>query len=81
MSIKHGNIEFPSDLFLMLEAANAKLTIATGPNETSLVSVADYVYLNMEKKIILNVIIPAYDPSVYTYRSYKVAMTKIDGTV
>ncbi|KAG4067578.1 hypothetical protein HA402_005350 [Bradysia odoriphaga] len=72
LSIKHGNIEFPSDLFLMLEAANAKLTIASGLNDTTLVSVADYVYLNMEKKIILNVIIPAYDPSVYSYRSYKI---------
>lgn len=60
-------------MFLMLEAANAKLTIASSPSETTLVSVADYVYLNMDKKIILNVIIPAYDPSVYAYRSYKVS--------
>lgn len=56
----------------MLEAAGAKLTIASGCNQTTLVSVADYIYLNMDKKIIMNVIIPAYDPTVYTYRSYKV---------
>lgn len=65
-------------MFLILEAANAKLTIASGPNETTLVSVADYVYVNMDKKVILNVIIPAYDPSVYTYRSYKVSILEVD---
>ncbi len=56
----------------MLEAAGAKLTISSGFNETVLVSVADYVYFNMDKKLIANVILPALDPTVYTYRSYKV---------
>lgn len=72
LSIKHGNVEFPSDMFLILEAAGAKLTIASGLNTTTLVSVADYVFINMNKKIILNVILPKLDPKVYTYRSYKV---------
>lgn len=72
LSIKHGNIEFPSDMFLILESAGAKLTIAEGSNKTTVVSVVDYLYLNMDKKIILNVILPAYNPKVYTYRSYKV---------
>lgn len=72
MSIKHGNVEFPSDMFIILEAAGAKLTIAHGLNKTTLVSVADYVHLNMDKKIIINVILPKLDPNVYTYRSYKV---------
>lgn len=56
----------------MLEAADAKLTIASGCDQTTSVSVADYVYFNMDKKIIMNVILPAHDPTVYTYRSYKV---------
>lgn len=72
MSIKHGNVEFPSDMFIILEAAGAKLTIASGVNKTTLVSVADYVHFNMDKKIILNVILPNLDPKVYVYRSYKV---------
>lgn len=59
-------------MFLILETAGAKLTIAEGSNKTTTVSVADYLYFNMENKIILNVILPALNPKVYTYRSYKV---------
>ncbi len=72
LSIKHANIEFPSDLFLILETAGAKLTIAESPQKTTVISVADYLYFNMDGKIILNVILPALNPKVYTYRSYKV---------
>lgn len=59
-------------MFIILEAAGAKLTIASGLNDTTQVSVADYVHLDMNKKIILNVVLPKLDPNVYTYRSYKV---------
>lgn len=62
-------------MFLILETAGAKLTIAESPNKTVVVSVADYLYFNMEKKVILNVILPALNPKVYTYRSYKVEST------
>lgn len=72
LSIKHANVEFPSDMFLILEAAGAKLTIAEGPNKTTVISVADYLYFNMDKKVILNVILPALNPKTYTYRSYKI---------
>ncbi|KAG4067507.1 hypothetical protein HA402_002784 [Bradysia odoriphaga] len=51
LSIKHANVEFPSDMFLILEAAGAKLTIAEGPKKTTVISVADYLYFNMDKKI------------------------------
>lgn len=59
-------------MFLILEAAGAKLTIAEGLNKSTVVSVADYLYFNMDGKIILNVILPALSSKVYTYRSYKV---------
>lgn len=59
-------------MFIILEAAGAKLTIASGSNQTTLVSVADYVHFDMNKKVILNVKLPKLDPKVYTYRSYKV---------
>lgn len=64
-------------MFLILETAGAKLTIAEGTNKTTVISVADYLYFNMDKKIILNVILPALNPKVYTYRSYKVTSMKI----
>lgn len=57
---------------MILEAVGAKLKIAEGPNKTTILSVADYLYCDMRKKIILNVILPALNPKVYTFRSYKV---------
>lgn len=72
LSIKHGNVEFPSDMFIILEAAGAKMTIASGLNKTSLVSVADYIHLDMNKKVIFNVVLPKLDPNTFIYRSYKV---------
>lgn len=78
MSIKHGNVEFPSDMFIILEAAGAKMTIASGLStcrikpKTKVVSVAEYVHLDMTKKLILNVILPKLDPKTYSFRTYKV---------
>ncbi|XP_037049555.1 xanthine dehydrogenase-like [Bradysia coprophila] len=78
LSIKHGNVEFPSDMFIILEAAGAKMTIASGLStcrikpKTKVVSVAEYVHLDMTKKLILNVILPKLDPTTYSFRSYKV---------
>lgn len=59
-------------MFIILESAGAKLTIAESRNKTTVISVADYLYFNMEKKIILNIILPALNPKAYAYRSYKV---------
>lgn len=65
-------MEFPSDMFLILEAVGAKLTIAENGTKNS-VSVADYLNVDMKRKIILNVILPALDQREYTFRSYKVS--------
>lgn len=64
-------MEFPSDMFLILEAVGAKLTIAENGTKNSVVSVADYLNVDMNRRIILNVILPALDQREYTFRSYK----------
>lgn len=60
-------------MFLILEAVGAKLTIAESSSKNTVVSVADYLNVDMKKKIILNVILPALDQREYTFRSYKVS--------
>uniref|UniRef100_A0A182KGJ4 FAD-binding PCMH-type domain-containing protein n=1 Tax=Anopheles christyi TaxID=43041 RepID=A0A182KGJ4_9DIPT len=72
LSIKNQHQEFPSDLYLILEAANATLTILESQGKTSTVRPSEYVALDMKKKILLNVILPPLDPSVYVYRTFKI---------
>lgn len=58
---------------MVLETAGATLTILEGDEKTwKTSSVADYLGLDMSKKVILNVLLPNLDPSRYSYRSYKV---------
>ncbi|GAB0096983.1 xanthine dehydrogenase [Sergentomyia squamirostris] len=72
LSIKHANIGFPSDIFLILEAVNAKMTIIDGSGKTEQVSIQDYLKLDMKKKVILKITLPALDPSKIYVRSFKI---------
>ncbi|XP_035910093.1 xanthine dehydrogenase-like [Anopheles stephensi] len=72
LSIKNQHPEFPSDLYLILEAADAKLTILESKGKTSTVRPSEYVTLDMRNKLLLNVILPPLDPSIYVYRSFKI---------
>lgn len=69
--IKHDHPEFPSDVFLTLETANATLVIVdTDGNETRC-SPADFLNTNMTKRVIKEVILTGYDDT-YVYTSYKI---------
>lgn len=71
LSIKHANKAFPSDMFLILESVGAQLSVQSS-NKNETVSVADYVTLDMNKKVLLNVTLPRLDAALYTFRSYKI---------
>ncbi|XP_062544106.1 uncharacterized protein LOC134211342 [Armigeres subalbatus] len=70
--IKNQRHEFPSDLFLILEAAGAKITIVGAEGKLSTVSPLDFCDIDMTKKILLNVVLPPLDPAIYEFRSYKI---------
>lgn len=72
LSIKHANKDFPSDMFLMLESVGAQLSIQSKDNKTETVSVAQYLNLDMNKKVVLSVTLPRLDSTLYTFRSYKI---------
>ncbi|XP_049767938.1 uncharacterized protein LOC126101302 [Schistocerca cancellata] len=72
LSIKHMYQEFPSDIFLILEAADARINIAyNGNKKVSSVSVVDYLKIDMNHKIIKNITLPSYDDSYY-FKTYKI---------
>ncbi|XP_055686273.1 uncharacterized protein LOC129791793 [Lutzomyia longipalpis] len=72
LSIKHANIGFPSDIFLILEAVGAKITIIDGAGKTEDVSPVDYLKVDMKKKIILQITLPPLDPSKIYVRTFKI---------
>ncbi|XP_050092812.1 uncharacterized protein LOC126575867 [Anopheles aquasalis] len=72
LSIKNQHNEFPSDLYLILEAADATLTVLEAHGKTSIFKPSEYVAMNMNKKVLLNVVLPPLDPKEYVYRSFKV---------
>ncbi|XP_065079502.1 aldehyde oxidase 1-like [Ochlerotatus camptorhynchus] len=72
LSIKNQHKEFPSDLYLILEAVGATLTIMESGGKTSTVAPSEFVNFNMHKKLVLNVTIPPLDPKTYVFRSFKI---------
>ncbi|XP_055537408.1 xanthine dehydrogenase/oxidase-like [Wyeomyia smithii] len=72
LCIKNQHKEFPSDLYLILEAVGAKLTIAELGGKTKTVTPAEFVSLDMNKKIILNIILPPLSSGIYKFRSLKI---------
>uniref|UniRef100_A0A182U7C1 FAD-binding PCMH-type domain-containing protein n=1 Tax=Anopheles melas TaxID=34690 RepID=A0A182U7C1_9DIPT len=72
LSIKHQYREFPSDVYLLLEGVGARLTIATSTTSTKIVTVEEYLSMNMSKRIILNILLYPLDPEEYSLRTYKV---------
>uniref|UniRef100_A0A182MD19 FAD-binding PCMH-type domain-containing protein n=1 Tax=Anopheles culicifacies TaxID=139723 RepID=A0A182MD19_9DIPT len=72
LSIKNQHHEFPSDMYLILETVGAKLTIVEAGGKTSLITPAEFVQLDMQKKVLKSVTLPALDSSHYKFQSYKV---------
>ncbi|XP_049838711.1 xanthine dehydrogenase-like [Schistocerca gregaria] len=71
LSIKHMYQEFPSDIFLILEAADAKINIVDRNGAQFSVSPAQYLKINMNHKIIKNITLPPYDDEYY-FKTYKI---------
>ena len=62
LMIKHQDHNFPSDIFTMLEALGAKITIATqssaGEKQTSEYSLSEWLNVDMKRKVILHISLP-----------------------
>ncbi|XP_023178817.2 probable aldehyde oxidase gad-3 [Drosophila hydei] len=72
LSIKHAHPEFPSDVFIVLEALDAKVIIQESPDTQQTVSLASYLKLSMEGKIIRGIALPAYPKKDVLFDSYKI---------
>ncbi|XP_055604383.1 uncharacterized protein LOC129752632 [Uranotaenia lowii] len=72
LALKNQYNEFTSDLFLILEAVGAKLTIAQGTNSRVSVPIEDISTLDMKKKIILEVTLFPLEPDTHEFKSFKI---------
>ncbi|XP_065165292.1 uncharacterized protein [Atheta coriaria] len=70
LAMKYKHNEFPSDIFLLLEAMKAKLVLGYSDNEL-IVTPHDYLNHNMYQRLILRIEIPALDAN-YKFESYKI---------
>ncbi|XP_053662777.1 xanthine dehydrogenase/oxidase-like [Anopheles marshallii] len=73
LSIKNQHPEFPSDLYILLEAIGAKLTVAESVTTQSEVSPLQYIRMDMTKKLLKTVSLPAIVNQTNVFRSYRVA--------
>ncbi|XP_015110494.1 xanthine dehydrogenase [Diachasma alloeum] len=71
LMIKHQHNEFPSDLFLILETAGAKLHILESPGQKKEINFMEFMKMDMKHKIIYSIVLPALKPE-HVYRSYKI---------
>ncbi|CRL08602.1 CLUMA_CG021290, isoform A [Clunio marinus] len=79
LMIKNKHPEFPSDMFLMLEAAGAVLNVSDSPGwsfpffgSSVDLSTKDFIKYDMNKKLLNKITLQSYDPSKFTFRSYKI---------
>lgn len=72
MSIKHSHNEFPSDVFLLLEAIGARLNIISVDGLIRAYTPAEYLALDMRQKVILTIAFPRIEPNRFVFRSFKI---------
>ncbi|KAL7046682.1 hypothetical protein ACKWTF_002689 [Chironomus riparius] len=70
--MKYNNLDFPSDIYTIMEAVGAKIVLLTGAeNECTPLLPSDFINLSMRRKVIGKIIFPALDES-FVFRSYKI---------
>ncbi|KAJ8675993.1 hypothetical protein QAD02_011779, partial [Eretmocerus hayati] len=71
LMLKSQHHEFPSDIFLVLETAGAKIHILDTSNSKKEMTLIEFLELNMLEKLIYSISLPALNDE-YIYRSYKI---------
>ncbi|CAH0726811.1 unnamed protein product, partial [Brenthis ino] len=60
LMLKHMHRNFPSDIFLLLQAIGAEVNILLTPDVTKSVTIKDFLAENMKGKIIKNILMPPF---------------------
>lgn len=72
LSIKHQHKEFPSDIYICLESVGAHLTIGDSSGNVITVTIYDFLTIDMNQRVILNIVLPQISTGKFQFRSYKI---------
>lgn len=74
LAIKHAHPEFPSDVFIVLEALDAQVIVQQAADKQETVSLASYLAASSEGKVIRGLVLRAYPKERFAFDSYKVSV-------
>ncbi|XP_055379733.1 xanthine dehydrogenase-like [Condylostylus longicornis] len=69
---KYQYNDFPSDIFLTMETANAQLSIINGDGTTFSLSPLEFLNLDMHKRVIEHITLKPYPRNIFFFKSYKI---------
>lgn len=70
--IKHANPDFPSDIYIILAAVNATLSIVELGGKISTYTMTEFLDVSMDNKIIMKVNLPQLNESTCKLKTYKI---------
>ncbi|EDV43514.1 uncharacterized protein Dana_GF16487 [Drosophila ananassae] len=72
LAIKHAHPEFPSDVFIVLEALDAQVIVQSSADKQETVSLASFLSSSLEGKAITGLVLRAYPQDKFFFDSYKI---------
>ncbi|XP_036344556.1 indole-3-acetaldehyde oxidase [Rhagoletis pomonella] len=72
LMIKYYRKDFPSDVFIVFEALNAKISLLESAKKEKTVTIAEFLKTSMSGKVIRAIILPPYSRAQYIFDSYKI---------
>ncbi|GAB0096227.1 xanthine dehydrogenase [Sergentomyia squamirostris] len=72
LMIKHEHPDFPSDLFVILETVGAILIIAENDTKSKPVLVANFLKMDMNRKVIVKIRLPPLEPKRDVVKTFKI---------
>ncbi|XP_013108698.2 uncharacterized protein LOC106087981 [Stomoxys calcitrans] len=72
ISIKKQHEEFPSDVFLTMEALNAQVKVGFSADKQQTMPLCDYLKDKTPKSVMLSIELPAYPKDKFIFKSYKI---------
>ncbi|XP_055604377.1 probable aldehyde oxidase gad-3 [Uranotaenia lowii] len=72
LCLKYQNPQFTSDIFIILEAVGAMITIVSPDNTVDVVAPLQFLRYNMKGKVLTEIALLPLDPKLFRFQSYSV---------
>ncbi|BES97394.1 2 iron, 2 sulfur cluster Hypothetical protein [Nesidiocoris tenuis] len=72
LAMKHDNVAFPSDIFLMLETVGAQVVVRDVTGIETEMGLVEFLSQDMNKKLLTKIKLPLHDDSIHVYKTFKI---------